>query len=124
MDVVVCSAADVPEAVARLAALGYVHLGDLGIPGREAFSQPVGKPEHHLYACPLDGDELRRHRSFRDHLRSHPEDARAYEALKRAAAHRFGDDRAAYTHAKTGFVEAVLRRASRVQTEGLGRRDE
>jgi GrpB-like predicted nucleotidyltransferase (UPF0157 family) len=43
---------------------------------------------------------------------THPDDARAYAALKKAAALRFAEDRAAYNDAKTRFVEAVLQRAS------------
>jgi GrpB-like predicted nucleotidyltransferase (UPF0157 family) len=112
MDVVVPSVSDIPEAIRRLAILGYVHRGDLGIAGREAFTSPSGKPRHHLYVCALGSEELRRHRSFRDHLLTHPEDARAYTALKKAAALRFAEDRAAYNEAKTRFVEAVLQRAS------------
>jgi GrpB-like predicted nucleotidyltransferase (UPF0157 family) len=112
MDVVVPSIPDIPEAIARLATLGYVHRGDLGVPGREAFISPAGKPRHHLYVCALGSDELRRHRSFRDYLLTHPDAARAYGALKKDAALRFGDDRAAYNQAKTRFVEGMLRRAS------------
>jgi GrpB-like predicted nucleotidyltransferase (UPF0157 family) len=111
-DVVVPAVADIPEAIRRLAILGYVHRGDLGIAGREAFTSPAGKPRHHLYVCALDSEELRRHRSFRDHLLTHPDDARAYAALKKAAASRFAEDRVAYNEAKTRFVEAVLQRAS------------
>jgi GrpB-like predicted nucleotidyltransferase (UPF0157 family) len=66
MDVVVPSVADIPEAIRRLAILGYVHRGDLGISGREALTSPAGKPSHHLYVCALDSEELRRHRSLRD----------------------------------------------------------
>jgi GrpB-like predicted nucleotidyltransferase (UPF0157 family) len=112
MDVVVPSVADIPQAIGRLAILGYVHRGDHGIPGREAFISPAGKPRHNLYLCALGSEELRRHRSFRDYLLAHPDDARAYGALKRAAALRFTEDRVAYTKAKTRFVEAVLQRAS------------
>jgi GrpB-like predicted nucleotidyltransferase (UPF0157 family) len=112
MDVVVLSAREIPEAIARLAALGYVHRGDLGITGREAFTSPPEKPRHHLYLCASDSEELRRHRCFRDFLLRHPEEARAYAALKQAAALRFTDDRVAYNEAKTQFVEAVLQRAS------------
>src|SRR6516165_10752214 len=53
MDVVVPSVADIPEAIGRLATLGYVHRGDLGIAGREAFTAPAGTPRHHLYMCAL-----------------------------------------------------------------------
>jgi GrpB-like predicted nucleotidyltransferase (UPF0157 family) len=112
MDVVVPAVSDIPEAIGRLAILDYVHRGDLGIPGREAFISPAGKPRHHLYVCALDSEELRRHRLFRDYLLTHPDEARAYGALKKAAALRLGEDRVAYTEAKTRFVEAVLQRAS------------
>src|SRR5438067_8534680 len=40
LDVLIPSTADFPAAVERLATLGYVHQGDLGIPGREAIIQP------------------------------------------------------------------------------------
>jgi GrpB-like predicted nucleotidyltransferase (UPF0157 family) len=112
MDAVVPSVADIPEAIRRLAILGYVHRGDLGITGREAFTSPAEKPRHHLYVCALASEELRRHRSFRDYLLTHPDDARAYGALKKTAALRFAEDRGAYNEAKTRFVEAVLQRAS------------
>jgi GrpB-like predicted nucleotidyltransferase (UPF0157 family) len=112
IDVVVPTIADVPEAIARLATLGYVHRGDLGIRGREAFSSPAGKPRHHLYVCALDSEELGRHRAFRDYLLTHPDEARAYGALKKAAALRFAEDRAGYNESKTPFVKEVLQRAS------------
>ena len=112
MDVVIPSAADLPAAIARLAALGYVHRGDLGIPGREAFAPPPGVPRHALYVCTLDSAELRRHIAFRDRLRTHHEEAGAYAALKQDLARRFRDDRDAYTTAKRGLGEAILRRAA------------
>jgi len=40
IDVLLRSAADLPEAITRLATLGYQHRGDLGVPGREAFDRP------------------------------------------------------------------------------------
>jgi GrpB-like predicted nucleotidyltransferase (UPF0157 family) len=48
---------------------------------------------------------------FRDHLRSHPADRAAYEALKHALAARHPDDRAAYTKNKTDHINRVLARA-------------
>jgi GrpB-like predicted nucleotidyltransferase (UPF0157 family) len=112
MDVVVRSAGDVPAAIEGLARIGYVHQGDLGIPGREAFAAPPDTPSHHLYLCTLDSPEYRRHLAFRDYLRAHPETARVYGRLKKAAARRFPNDRAAYTDAKSGFVAEILRRAA------------
>jgi GrpB-like predicted nucleotidyltransferase (UPF0157 family) len=40
LDVLLASAAYLPETIRRLATLGYEHEGDLGIAGREAFQTP------------------------------------------------------------------------------------
>jgi GrpB-like predicted nucleotidyltransferase (UPF0157 family) len=111
MDVVLRSSTDVPKAIKGLEGVGYRHLGDLGIPGREAFESPSGLPAHHLYVVVLGGRELGRHLSFRDYLRNHPEETRRYSALKKSLAQKFREDREAYTEAKTAFIEDILRRA-------------
>jgi GrpB-like predicted nucleotidyltransferase (UPF0157 family) len=118
IDVVIASPAALPEAIRRLAQLGYFHQGDLGVPGREAFGRrgadvPRGGsgrswPEHHLYVCPPDGAELKRHVLFRDVLRTHPGQVERYAALKRRLAREHGDDLEAYVAGKTAFVEEVL----------------
>lgn len=111
IDVVVASAADVPDAIERLRALGYVHQGDKGIEGREAFLWPSGAPQHHLYVV-VDGSPPHAdHVRFRDHLRGHPGAAQEYAALKRVLAQRHGGDRVAYTDAKTAFIADALRAA-------------
>lgn len=112
LDVVIPSAADLPAAIARLESLGYAHQGNLGIPGREAFTTPPGTPRHHLYVVTSDSAEYRRHIAFRDYLRAHPETARDYAALKRDAARRCRDDREAYTGAKDAFVATILQHAA------------
>jgi GrpB-like predicted nucleotidyltransferase (UPF0157 family) len=78
IDVLVRSATDLPLVIKRLASVGYEHHGDLGVTGREAFRAPADYCPHHLYVCPPDNEEYRRHITFRDHLRAHPEDANAY----------------------------------------------
>ena len=115
VDVLLRSAADLPEAITRLATLGYQHRGDLEVPGREAFRPPPNDVAHHLYVCVPECLEYARHITFRNHLRMHPEDARAYERLKRALAVEFRNDREAYNQAKTEFVEKVLRRAATME---------
>ncbi len=111
MDVVVRSREDIPRVIEKLTTLGYRHLGDLGIAGREAFESPKGKPSHHLYVCNFDSGELRRHLVFRDYLRSHPEAALRYSELKKSLAGRYRNERDAYTEAKKDFVEKILRSA-------------
>jgi len=110
IDVLLRSEADLPAAIQRLASIGYSHLGDSGIAGREAFQAPVGDIPHHLYVCLREDGEYRRHVALRDHLRTHPKDAHAYAALKIELSRKFGNDREAYTGAKTNFITNVLRR--------------
>lgn len=112
LDVVV-RARDVPGAIERLATLGYVHRGNLGLEGREAFRWPAGEERHHLYVCVPESQGFRDHILFRDHLRANPDVAREYADLKRALAERHRDDRDAYQRAKSAFIDAVTRRAEK-----------
>ena len=111
IDVIIGSRADLPDAIMRLATLGYVHQSDGGIRERESFSSPPQTPRHHLYVCAQDSAELRRHLAFRDYLRANPADARQYGELKRDLAARYVSDIDAYVNGKTAFVEAVLAKA-------------
>ena len=97
-------------AIERLARLGYVHRGNLGVPEREAFATPANDPPHHLYVCPPQSAEFRRHVAFRDYLRLHTKEAKAYAELKIALAGRFREDRVAYNEGKTEFVAGILAR--------------
>jgi len=107
--VVVVEPHDLQTAVERLVAIGYVHQGNLGVEGREAFGVPEGERRHHLYVSPTDSEELRAQLAFRDRLRANPALAAEYEGLKRELAMRFRDDREGYTDAKTDFVIAASR---------------
>lgn len=102
---------DVERAIEQLAALGYVHRGELGIPGRHAFRPPPGEPRHHLYLCVTGSDGLRDHLHFRDHLRAHPDAAAEYAALKRRLAQQHRGDREAYQRAKSAFIDSLTQRA-------------
>ena len=107
--VIVVEPEDVQAAIDRLTVIGYVHQGNLGVEGREAFGVPEGERRHHLYVSPTDSQELRAQLAFRNRLRADPALATEYEALKRELARRFRDDRESYTDAKTAFVTAASR---------------
>jgi GrpB-like predicted nucleotidyltransferase (UPF0157 family) len=111
MDVVVSTQEEVHTAIQRLANLGYVHEGDLGAKGREAFIPPVDVVWHHLYVCTVNNEEYKRHILFRDYLRSHLEDSKRYGDLKLKLAEKFSNDRAAYTNGKSALVTEILQRA-------------
>jgi GrpB-like predicted nucleotidyltransferase (UPF0157 family) len=108
IDVVVADASVIPAAVNALTALGYEHLGSLGIPGREAFRRPPGTERHNLYVCPADSQGLRNHLALRHHLRTHPEAVEAYAALKRHLADE-APDIDAYVIGKTDLIISFLR---------------
>ena len=111
MDVIVPSRAEIPGAIERLGALGYVHRGDLGIAGREAFQSPAGLPAHHLYVCAQDNDALKNHLIIRDALRHDPLAAAAYGALKKELAAKCAGNIGKYVEGKSAFLLDMLRRA-------------
>jgi GrpB-like predicted nucleotidyltransferase (UPF0157 family) len=115
IDVLLASETMLRAAIERLAGLGYIHRGNLGIPEREAFFAPANDPPHHLYVCPPSSAEFQRHIAFRDYLCAHPKDAKTYVELKLALAQRLRDDRPAYNAAKTEFVAELTSRAIAAQ---------
>ena len=111
IDIVIPDYSAFGAVVSRLAAIGYRHEGDLGIPGREAFKYS-GKEhlqKHHLYVCPKDSPELRRHIAFRDYLRSHPEAAAEYSRIKVEGARLYPEDIEGYIAHKAPYIEKVYR---------------
>jgi GrpB-like predicted nucleotidyltransferase (UPF0157 family) len=109
MTVVVRSVEHVPRANERLATLGYVHRGNLGVENREAFYNPPESPAHHLYVCPAGTLGLINPLALRDYLRLHPEAAKAYGALKKTLASMFPNDMDSYLDGKTDMIVGILR---------------
>lgn len=109
MDVVIKDYSVFDAVVGKLASIGYIHEGDLGIKDREAFKysdKPHLKP-HHLYVCPQDSAELRRHITFREYLKSHPEAVKRYSAVKETAARLYPNDIDAYMEYKSSCIEEL-----------------
>lgn len=117
LDVVVASESDVDAAIDRLARLGYRWLGDLGVPGREAFAVPshLDLPEHHLYLVVEDNRAHLDHWLLRDLLRQDPQARRRYAELKRQNAEAAGGDMDVYVRAKAWLVAELLTRAREEQ---------
>ena len=109
VDVVIPDASVLDAAISALRGIGYRHEGDLGVAGREAFAYE-GKEhlrKHHLYVCPRDSAELKRHLAFRDHLRTHPEAAREYGRIKEEGAALYPQDIGKYIEHKSPFIEKI-----------------
>ena len=111
IDVVIKDYSVFGEIVKGLESIGYIHEGDLGIEGREAFRYS-DKPHlfsHHLYVCQKSSEELYRHLVFRDFLKGHPEAAKEYGRVKEEAARLYPDDIEKYIEYKSPCIEALYR---------------
>lgn len=109
IDVVIKDYSVFDTVVSRLATIGYIHEGNLGIKDRDAFKY-FNKPHlmnHHLYVCPLYSEELHRHIAFRDFLRSNTEAARKYSEVKEKAAELFPNDIDKYIEYKSPCIEEL-----------------
>ncbi|WP_019910878.1 GrpB family protein [Paenibacillus sp. HW567] len=104
-----------PQIVERLAQYGYVHQGNLGIEGREAFKREQEDPfmKYHLYVCPKDGKGYLEHIAFRDYLRTHPEERLKYEEVKQRLAEQFRYDIDSYCDGKTEIVNSILKKSGK-----------
>ena len=111
IDVVIKDYSVFDAVVNRLAEIGYIHEGDLGIKDREAFKYE-DKPHlmnHHLYVCPQNSEELHRHITFREYLRSNPKEVEKYSKVKETAAKLYPNDIDKYIEYKSPCIEEMYR---------------
>ncbi len=72
----------------------------------------MGKRTHHLHIAP-SGHHIWERLFFRDYLRSHPQEAQRYSALKKQIVTKYSSDRERYTWSKGDFVREVTAKALR-----------
>lgn len=108
------------EIAPLLEAQGYDYLwrptlGDGGEPFYAWFIKrdAEGRRTHHLHMVEASFEEHWRRLLFRDYLIAHPEQAWEYEQLKRNLAAAHPNDRAAYTNAKSAFIQELTAAAER-----------
>jgi GrpB-like predicted nucleotidyltransferase (UPF0157 family) len=112
IDVIIESYDKFEDVKSCLNSLGYYHEGDLGIKGREAFGY-TEKQEfmtHHLYVCPRDSEELKRHITFRNYLRTHKEEREKYSEIKLQAATKYPTDIDRYIEAKSPCINEIYKK--------------
>jgi GrpB-like predicted nucleotidyltransferase (UPF0157 family) len=101
----------------RLKAIGY----DDASPGDNPdWYYCLGKGPHspgfHLHLVKEGSPHHVKHLAFRDWLRTHPEDARAYAELKINLAAKYRDDRVKYTESKNDFIDAIEEKTEKART--------
>ena len=99
--------------------LGYEGLGEYGIPGRRYFRKDsaAGIRTHHVHVFEQGSAEVGRHLTFRDYMKTHPDEARAYSELKERLARAHPNDIESYMDGKDAFIKAVDRKAARWRAE-------
>ena len=112
IDIVIKDYSVFDTVVERLATLGYIHEGNLGIKDREAFDYKgnTDLPKHHLYVCPDFSLELHRHITFRDYLRTNPEAVIQYSKIKEDGVKLFPDSIDDYIAYKSPCIEAIYKK--------------
>lgn len=100
--------------IEKLATVGYEHIGDLGLEGREAFKYLennliIDWMKHHLYVCIEGTEHLENHLLLRKHLRENRESVKLYSELKRKLAQEFSEDIDSYIDGKTDLITSFLK---------------
>ena len=95
-----------------LATAGYLWQCEYGVPGRRYFDKySDGSPMElsHLHCYGEGHPAIAEHLRFRDRLRSDPDAAARYVALKQSLRAQFTDERRRYTQGKGPFIQQILR---------------
>ncbi len=99
------------KCVEPLRRIGYLYLGERGIPGRHYFRRDSEIVKCHIHMFEISSTEWESHIMFRDYLRNHEEEAKEYALLKYDLKQKHGDDREKYTEAKTEFINKIIEKA-------------
>jgi GrpB protein len=78
---VIVEAAHMNAAIEALESVGYVHRGDLGLEGREAFDAPDDGPRRNVYFCTAGTLNVRNHLAVREVLRRRDDLRDTYEPV-------------------------------------------
>lgn len=117
IDIVVEDFSQLDDIITALAGLGYNHVGNYGIVGREAFKRDaLYLFPHHLYVCQKDSVALQNHLLLKKHLENNAEAFEKYKTLKQSLACSAGTIDS-YCIQKTEFILSCL------EAEGVAEKD-
>jgi len=114
MDIQISVAAFEPLDAFRqpLERLGYIFRADNAERTKRYFRETPGTPREHIHVRKAGSWGEQFALLFRDYVRTHPDEAAQYAAIKRDLAERYRDDRHRYTEAKNPFIWSVMQRAT------------
>lgn len=93
-----------------LRVMGYEYMPDRMFADRKFFPKgPASNRTHHLNLVLIGNlEQWIQPIAFRDYLRTHEDARNRYAHLKLSLATKYADDRAAYTRAKSDFIQSIL----------------
>ena len=91
----------------KFEALGYVCMGEYGIPGRRFYWKSKIKRTHNIHLFEEGSPEILRHLSFKEFMFVHDDYAHAYSLIKRCLAEVFSHDIENYVNGKASFVQMI-----------------
>lgn len=97
----------VDQVIQNMQSLGYEAKGEFGMLFRRFFIKNLGPQAYHIHVYERDNPEIERHLKFRDWMRVHEDDRKAYAALKQELALKYPNDRMAYGFGKETFVAEI-----------------
>jgi GrpB-like predicted nucleotidyltransferase (UPF0157 family) len=97
----------------QLERAGYRHFvfPELPVDDYLVFVPQDGSNTEHIEVCEVGSYQETRHLAVRDYLRTHPDERKSYEAVKRAAADAACGAREVYSAGKHEFLQALEQRA-------------
>ena len=87
--------------------LGYVALGEYGIPRRRFFHKGGKQRTHHVHIFQAGNKEIKRHIDFKNYLISNPSVAKKYSLLKEEMAMKYSNDIDKYQEGKESFIKKI-----------------
>lgn len=110
VDIVIDSYDVFPAVKDRLSKIGFEHIGNMDVEGREVFKRIFIDDfmSYNMYVCPKNGKGYLEHIAFRDYLKNHSEAMKAYGELKMKLAKQFRTDINGYANAKHDFIQNIL----------------
>jgi GrpB-like predicted nucleotidyltransferase (UPF0157 family) len=109
--------------IERVSSLGYGCLGEAGVPGRLYFRRR-GPPNFNLHLVKMEGPIWQNNIRLREYLAASPDARARYSAIKLQAVQNGATQLLAYSAAKSGIVDELLREAAlRFNASLAGTRD-
>lgn len=114
IDIIVRNCQQLNFVISQLKLVGYTHIGNLGIDGREAFKYSDTNPnilwmKHNLYLCMEGSDSLNNHLLLKRHLQNNRDAVITYSKLKRELAKQYPYDIDSYIDGKTALITSFLK---------------